>query len=284
MKEGKFEIPIIKSSEIEYVKEIARGTYGAVYLGKWHGLEVAIKKLKPSSAEKNGGVSDFWREALILCHLRHPNIVNFHGVVSDGPVTDTATVTEFMVSGSLGKVLGKKDRTVDHRKRILIAMDISLGMEYLHANNIVHFDLKSENLLVNTRNPLRPVCKIGDLGLSLLKQNEGVDMSMRGTLSWMAPELLNKKRSLVTEKVDIYSFGVVMWELLTGERPYAKMQPKDIIVGVADGTLGLEIPSWCEPGWRSLMERCWSAEPDSRPSFSDIVKELQGMCSAMNTR
>lgn len=234
MKEGKFEIPIIKSSEIEYVKEIARGTYGAVYLGKWHGLEVAIKKLKPSSAEKNGGVSDFWREALILYHLRHPNIVKFHGVVSDGPVTDTATVTEFMVSGSLGKVLGKKDRTVDHRKRILIAMDISLGMEYLHANNIVHFDLKSENLLVNTRNPLRPVCKIGDLGLSLLKQNEGVDISMRGTLSWMAPELLNKKRSLVTEKVDIYSFGVVMWELLTGERPYAKMQPKDIIEFLMD--------------------------------------------------
>ncbi|KAL7239774.1 hypothetical protein ACSBR2_005616 [Camellia fascicularis] len=283
------ELQTIKNSDLEYIKELGSGTYGTVFYGKWKGCDVAIKKLKPScftdgAPEHDRLVADYWKEAHILGQLHHPHIVAFYGVVMDGPVTNLATVTEYMVNGSLKQVLQRKDRTIDRRKRLIIAMDAAFGMEYLHEKNIVHFDLKSHNFLVNMRDPQRPVCKIGDLGLSKIKQRTLVSGGIRGTIPWMAPELLNSKKNMVTEKVDVYSFGIVMWELLTGEEPYRNMRSEEIIAGIIKGNLHPEIPSWCDPAWRSLMERCWSSDPDSRPAFSEIAKELRAMSAAMNIK
>ncbi|XP_059431639.1 uncharacterized protein LOC132165163 [Corylus avellana] len=282
------ELQTIKNTDLEYIKEIGSGMYGTVYYGKWKGSDVAIKRIKPScftgdSLGEDRLVTDFWKEAHVLGELNHPNIVAFYGVVTDGPVTNLAAVTEYMVNGSLKQVLRTKDRTIDRRKRIIIAMDAAFGMEYLHGKNIVHFDLKSHNLLVNMRDPHRPVCKIGDLGLSKIKQKTLVSGGIRGTIPWMAPELLNSK-DMVTEKVDVYSFGIVMWELLTGEEPYVNLRSKEIIAGIIKGNLRLEIPSWCDPTWRSLMERCWSSDPDSRPAFSEIAKELRTMSATLNIK
>ncbi|XP_022752183.1 uncharacterized protein LOC111300839 [Durio zibethinus] len=279
----------IRSSDLEYIKELGAGAYGTVFYGKWKGSDVAIKRLKPTcfsegSVEEERLVADFWREAHILGQLHHPNIVALYGVVTDCPLTSLATVAEYMVNGSLKQVLRRKDRTIDRRKRLTIAMDAAFGMEYLHEKNIVHFDLKSHNFLVNMRDPQRPVCKIGDLGLSKIKQRTLISGGVRGTIPWMAPELLNTKKNLVTEKVDVYSFGIVMWELLTGEEPYTNLHSKEIIAGIIKGTLRPEIPSWCDPAWRSLMESCWSTDPNSRPAFSEIVKELRTMSAAMNIK
>ncbi|XP_030549989.2 uncharacterized protein LOC115754935 isoform X2 [Rhodamnia argentea] len=279
----------IKTTDIECIKELGSGTYGTVYYGKWKGSDVAIKRLKSccftdGAAREDRLVADFWKEAHLLGQLHHPNIVAFYGAVSDGPVTSLATVTEYMVNGSLKQALRKKDRTIDRRKRLIIAMDAAFGMEYLHEKNIVHFDLKSHNLLVNMRDPQRPVCKIGDLGLSKIKQKTLVSGGVRGTIPWMAPELFINKNNMVTEKVDVYSFGIVMWELLTGEEPYANLRSEDIIASIIKGTLRPKIPSWCDPAWRSLMERCWSTDVNSRPTFSDIAKELRAMSAAMNIK
>ncbi|KAB2609781.1 hypothetical protein D8674_040163 [Pyrus ussuriensis x Pyrus communis] len=283
------ELQTIKSSDLEFIKELGSGTYGTVYYGKWKGSDVAIKKIKPScftedTVKQERLLADFWKEARILSQLHHPNIVAFYGVVSDGPVTDLATVTEYMVNGSLKQVLQKKDRTIDRRKRLIIAMDAAFGMEYLHEKNIVHFDLKSHNFLVNMRDPQRPVCKIGDLGLSKIKQRTLVSGGVRGTIPWMAPELLSGNNNLVTEKVDVYSFGIVMWELLTGEEPYGRLRSEEMIAGIIKGSLRPEIPSWCDPTWRSLMERCWSSDPNTRPTFSEIAKDLRAMSAAMNIK
>ncbi|KAK9947613.1 hypothetical protein M0R45_003229 [Rubus argutus] len=284
------ELQTIRNCDLEFIKELGSGTYGTVYHGKWKGSNVAIKKIKPScftdGTLEDRLLADFWKEAHILGQLHHPNIVAFYGVVTDGPVTNLATVTEYMVNGSLKQVLRRKDRTIDRRKRLIIAMDAAFGMEYLHEKSIVHFDLKSHNFLVNMRDPQRPVCKIGDLGLSKIKQRTLVSGGVRGTVPWMAPELLNshRKNNLVTEKVDVYSFGIVMWELLAGEEPYADLRSEEIIAGIIKGSLRPEIPSWCDPTWRSLMERCWSSDPESRPPFSEIAKELRAMSAAMNIK
>ncbi|XVE98286.1 hypothetical protein REPUB_Repub03eG0092300 [Reevesia pubescens] len=283
------ELQTIRSSDLEYIKELGVGAYGTVFYGKWKGSDVAIKRLKPScfsedSVEEERLVAEFWKEAHILGQLHHPNIVALYGVVTDSPLTSLATVAEYMVNGSLKQVLRRKDRTIDRRKRLIIAMDAAFGMEYLHEKKIVHFDLKSDNFLVNMKDPRRPVCKIGDLGLSKIKQRTLVSGGVRGTIPWMAPELLNTKNNLVTEKVDVYSFGVVMWELLTGEEPYTGLRSEEIIAGIIKGTLRPEIPGWCDPAWRSLMERCWSTDPDSRPAFSEIAKELRAMSAAMDIK
>uniref|UniRef100_A0A0D9VLX9 Protein kinase domain-containing protein n=1 Tax=Leersia perrieri TaxID=77586 RepID=A0A0D9VLX9_9ORYZ len=279
----------INNDDLEEIRELGSGTYGAVYHGKWRGCDVAIKRIKASCfagrpSERERLIADFWREALILSSLHHPNVVSFYGVVRDGPDGSLATVTEFMINGSLKQFLRKKDRTIDRRKRVILAMDAAFGMEYLHGKNIVHFDLKCENLLVNMRDPQRPICKIGDLGLSKVKQHTLVSGGVRGTLPWMAPELLSGKTNMVSEKIDVYSFGIVMWELLTGEEPYSDMRGAAIIGGIVNNSLRPQIPSWCDPEWKSLMESCWATDPADRPSFTEISQRLRKMAAAMNVK
>ncbi|XAR50731.1 Non-specific serine/threonine protein kinase [Bertholletia excelsa] len=280
--DGLGRLQIISNSDLEELRELGSGTFGTVYHGKWRGTDVAIKRIndrcfagKPSEQERMR--DDFWNEAIKLADLHHPNVVAFYGVVLDGPGGSVATVTEYMVNGSLRNALQKNERNLDKRKRLLIAMDVAFGMEYLHGKNIVHFDLKSDNLLVNLRDPHRPICKVGDLGLSKVKCQTLISGGVRGTLPWMAPELLNGSSSLVSEKVDVFSFGIVLWELLTGEEPYADLHYGAIIGGIVSNTLRPPVPESCDPEWRSLMERCWSSETLERPSFTEIANELRAM-------
>ncbi|AQL04539.1 Protein kinase superfamily protein with octicosapeptide/Phox/Bem1p domain [Zea mays] len=163
-------------------------------------------------------------------------------------------------------------------------MDTAFGMEYLHSKNIVHFDLKSDNLLVNLRDPQRPICKVGDLGLSKVKCQTLISGGVRGTLPWMAPELLNGSSSLVSEKVDVFSFGIVLWELLTGEEPYADLHYGVIIGGIVSNTLRPPVPDSCDPEWRSLMEQCWSTEPSERPNFTEVVNRLRSMAASQKVQ
>ncbi|KAK8369351.1 hypothetical protein V6Z12_A01G106800 [Gossypium hirsutum] len=285
---GEFDIntlQLIMNEDLEELRELGSGTFGTVYHGKWRGSDVAIKRIKKScftgrSSEQERLTNEFWREADILSKLHHPNVVAFYGVVQDGPGGTMATVTEFMVDGSLRHVLLRKDRLLDRRKKLIIAMDAAFGMEYLHSKNIVHFDLKCDNLLVNLKDPSRPICKVGDFGLSKIKRNTLVSGGVRGTLPWMAPELLNGGSNKVSEKVDVFSFGIVLWEILTGEEPYANMHYGAIIGGIVSNTLRPTIPSFCDPEWRKLMEQCWSPNPAARPSFTEIASRLRTMSAA----
>uniref|UniRef100_A0A0D9WSL3 Protein kinase domain-containing protein n=1 Tax=Leersia perrieri TaxID=77586 RepID=A0A0D9WSL3_9ORYZ len=280
---------IIKNNDLEELQELGSGTFGTVYHGKWRGSDVAIKRIndrcfagKPSEQDKMR--NDFWNEASKLADLHHPNVVAFYGVVLDGPGGSIATVTEYMVNGSLRTALLKNAKTLDRRKRLIIAMDTAFGMEYLHNKNIVHFDLKSDNLLVNLRDPQRPICKVGDLGLSKVKCQTLISGGVRGTLPWMAPELLNGSSSLVSEKVDVFSFGIVLWELLTGEEPYADLHYGVIIGGIVSNTLRPPVPDSCDPEWRSLMEQCWSTEPSERPTFTEIAGRLRSMAASQKVQ
>ncbi|GAA0153356.1 non-receptor serine/threonine protein kinase [Lithospermum erythrorhizon] len=275
-------LQIIDNDDLEELRELGAGTFGTVYHGKWRGTDVAIKRIKKScfagrSSEQERMTIEFWREAEILSKLHHPNVVAFYGVVQDGPGGTMATVAEFMVDGSLRHVLLRKDRHLDRRKRIIIAMDAAFGMEYLHSKSIVHFDLKCDNLLVNLKDPSRPICKVGDFGLSKVRRNTLVSGGVRGTLPWMAPELLNGGSNKVSEKVDVFSFGIVLWEILTGEEPYANMHYGAIIGGIVNNTLRPTIPSYCDAEWRKLMEQCWAPNPSVRPSFTEIASRLRVM-------
>ncbi|XP_040993868.1 LOW QUALITY PROTEIN: uncharacterized protein LOC121240468 [Juglans microcarpa x Juglans regia] len=286
MEAGIYGLQIISNADLEELKELGSGTFGTVYHGKWRGTDVAIKRIRKScfqgnSSEQERLIKDFWREARILSTLHHPNVVAFYGVVPDGPEGTLATVTEFMANGSLRNVLLRKDRVLDRQKRLIIAMDAAFGMEYLHLKNIVHFDLKCDNLLVNLRDPERPICKVGDFGLSRIKRNTLVSGGVRGTLPWMAPELLSGSSSRVSEKVDVFSFGIVMWEILTSEEPYANMHCGAIIGGIVNNTLRPPIPKRCDPEWKKLMEECWSPDPTARPSFTEITNRLRDMSTAV---
>ncbi|KAL0863836.1 hypothetical protein Bca101_042954 [Brassica carinata] len=286
---GIYNLQIIKNTDLEDLHELGSGTFGTVYYGKWRGTDVAIKRIKNScfsgrSSEQGRQTKDFWREARILANLHHPNVVAFYGVVPKGPGESMATVTEFMVNGSLRHALQRKDRSLDRRKKLMITLDAAFGMEYLHMKNIVHFDLKCDNLLVNLRDTQRPICKVGDFGLSRIKRNTLVSGGVRGTLPWMAPELLNGSSNRVSEKVDVFSFGIAMWEILTGQEPYADMHCGAIIGGIVSNTLRPSVPEKCDNLWRELMEQCWSFDPAIRPSFTEIIDRLRLMSVALQPK
>ncbi|KAB1203763.1 hypothetical protein CJ030_MR8G011175 [Morella rubra] len=131
---------------------------------------------------------------------------------------------------------------------------------------------------------LLPAFQVGDFGLSRIKRNTLVSGGVRGTLPWMAPELLNGSSSRVSEKVDVFSFGIALWELLTGEEPYANMHCGAIIGGIVSNTLRPQLPKRCDPQWKRLMEECWSPDPAARPSFTEITNRLRDMSLALQKK
>ncbi|CDO99392.1 unnamed protein product [Coffea canephora] len=278
-------LPIIPYADLVVLKLLGSGRYGIVYHGKWMGTDVAIKIFDKSRVTKDyldRLTKTFWREAQILSKLCHPLVVAFYGVVLDGPEGALAYVTEYMLDGSLSALLEKGE--LDRRTKLMLLLNVASGMEYLHSQGVVHFDLKGPNLLVNLGDPQRPVCKVADFGLSKIKQNALVSGRKRGPLRQMAPELLNGRRNKVSDKVDVYSFGITMWETETEEVPYGDLSLDAIKSGVVYFNLRPAIPEYCDPELRKLMEECWSPDPAARPSFTQIRERLQAMLMAPAAR
>ena len=143
--------------------------------------------------------------------------------------------------------------------------EIVAGMQYLHKKQIIHRDVKSPNILMGYDNRL----KISDLDSHTCgSADSDATISFRGTPNWMAPELIRSEKC--SGKVDVWSFGVVIWELLTRHEPYKTLNSNQVIFGVGGGKLKLPIPSSCPPQIAALLEMCWKSEPHLRPSFHQI--------------
>jgi len=286
---GPLEIPTnlqpIDELDVTLVAELGRGQFGTVWLGRWLGIHVALKQIHDLQ-----GVScqELVQEAEMLASLRHPCVVAFYGMVAgESPMT----ALEFMPGGSLKSAMQqlKAKTEVSAQARVQMALRVARGMEYLHSRKVVHFDLKAENLLCDLRHLEEPVIKIADMGLSKTKLTTFISGNMRGTVPWMAPELFfgsseepgpveAQEGPMVTEKVDVFSFGVVMWEIWQlGETPYNHLNMSQIFNGVMSDTLRPSVPDDCHPLWTSLMTSCWTSRPSKRPDFPEIAHQLEGI-------
>eukprot|EP01113_Clastostelium_recurvatum_P006166 TRINITY_DN1279_c3_g1_i2.p1 TRINITY_DN1279_c3_g1~~TRINITY_DN1279_c3_g1_i2.p1 ORF type:complete len:809 (-),score=114.42 TRINITY_DN1279_c3_g1_i2:20-2446(-) len=261
----------IDLAEVKLERKIGRGSFGDVYLAWWAGTLVAVKKLHAELAEPED-ISDFTKEVGIMASLSHRNVVQFHGASVRAP--ELFVVTEFMERGDLYHVL--KDNQINLALKIGIAKDIARGMLYLHTRKppILHRDIKSLNILIDKY--WRAV--IADFGFSRVKAKSLVD-TMTGTPYWTAPEVLRCEP--YNEKADVFSYGVVLWEILTQEEPYLGMHPNQVIGAVAWKVPGLRppVPSY-PPGsppakLADLVVRCWSDSPDHRPDFDTVLIELE---------
>uniref|UniRef100_A0A673X5B9 Mitogen-activated protein kinase kinase kinase 12 n=1 Tax=Salmo trutta TaxID=8032 RepID=A0A673X5B9_SALTR len=250
--EESWEVPFEEISDLQWV---GSGAQGAVFLGKFHGEDVAVKKVRDIKET----------EIKHLRKLKHPNIITFKGICTQAPCY--CILMEYCAQGQLYEVL-RAGRKITPSLLIDWAMGIAGGMNYLHLHKIIHRDLKSPNMLI-THDDL---VKISDFGTSKELIDKSMKMSFAGTVAWMAPEVIRNEP--VSEKVDIWSFGVVLWEMLTGEVPYKDVDSSAIIWGVGNNSLNLPIPESCPDGFKILLRQCWNCKPRNRPSFRQILLHL----------
>ncbi|XP_057850097.2 probable serine/threonine-protein kinase SIS8 [Cryptomeria japonica] len=255
--------------DITLGERIGLGSYGEVYRGDWHGTEVAVKKFLDQDISGDA-LEEFRSEVRIMKRLRHPNVVLFMGAITRAP--NLSIVTEFLPRGSLYRLIHRPNNQLDEKKRLRMALDVAKGMNYLHSSTpvIVHRDLKSPNLLVDKN----WVVKVCDFGLSRMKHNTFLSSkSTAGTAEWMAPEVLRNEPS--NEKCDVYSFGVILWELTTLQQPWGGMNPMQVVGAVGFQHRQLDIPNDMDPTIADIIRQCWHTDPKLRPSFSDIMTALR---------
>ncbi|WVZ77303.1 hypothetical protein U9M48_025186 [Paspalum notatum var. saurae] len=255
--------------DLDIGERIGLGSYGEVYHADWNGTEVAVKKFLDQDLS---GVSleQFKCEVRIMSRLRHPNVVLFLGYVTQPP--NLSILTEYLPRGSLYRLLHRPNSQIDEVRRLKMALDVAKGMNYLHSSHptIVHRDLKSPNLLVDKN----WVVKVSDFGMSRLKHHTFLSSkSTAGTPEWMAPEVLRNEPS--NEKCDVYSFGVILWELATMRVPWSGLNPMQVVGAVGFQNRRLDIPKEVDPQVASIISSCWDNDPSKRPSFSQLLSPLK---------
>ncbi|CAI5672279.1 mitogen-activated protein kinase kinase kinase 11 [Oreochromis niloticus] len=275
---GEFEPEEVDFRELSLEEVIGVGGFGKVYRGTWRGALVAVKAARQDPDEDISVTAQNVRqEARLFSMLTHPNIIALKGVCLQEP--NLCLIMEYASGGPLSRALA--GRRIPPHVLVNWAVQIARGMLYLHSEAIVpviHRDLKSNNILL--AEPIENECmegltlKITDFGLAR-EWHKTTKMSTAGTYAWMAPEVI--KSSTFSKGSDVWSYGVLLWELLTGEAPYRGIDGLAVAYGVAVNKLTLPIPSTCPEPFAQLMSECWDQDPHRRPNFSSILAQLMAL-------
>jgi len=267
---------IINADEISLEEQVGIGSFAQVFKGNWKGAPVAIKRFSFFDIDSQKEVlDDFYKETALMSSLHHPNIVKFYGVAKKHPYL--YLITEYCEKGSLYSILNNKEIRLSNRKILKMALDVVRGMEYLHGSNppIIHRDLKTGNLLCDKGWTV----KVADFGLSRVVDSNKRRMTFCGTIETCAPEILNKDRTY-TEKVDVYSFGIVLWEMHTRQPIYPDLNFFELSEKIVYQDLRPDInliPPKVHKNIPILIKKCWQREPKNRPSFTEIRLELEAI-------
>ncbi|XP_032384822.1 mitogen-activated protein kinase kinase kinase 20 isoform X1 [Etheostoma spectabile] len=253
----------IRFDDIHFYENCGGGSFGSVYRARWisQDKEVAVKKLLKIE-----------NEAEILSVLSHRNIIQFYGAIVEAP--NYGIVTEYASGGSLYDYLSSDEsEEMDMGQIMTWATEMARGMHYLHSEapvKVIHRDLKSRNVVVAADK----VLKICDFGASKFLTHT-THMSLVGTFPWMAPEVIQSLP--VSETCDTFSYGVVLWEMLTREIPFKGLEGLQVAWLVVEKNERLTIPSGCPASFAELMRNCWATEPKERPMFKQILSTLESM-------
>ncbi|KAL6006968.1 Serine/threonine-protein kinase ht1 [Asimina triloba] len=252
-------------SQLLIGRKFASGRHSRIYRGIYKQRDVAIKLISQPEEDSILAAAlerQFTSEVALLFRLKHPNIL------TKPPVF--CIITEYLAGGSLRQFLHRQEPySLSHDLVLKLALDIARGLHYLHSQGVLHRDLKSENLLLGD-----DMCvKVADFGISCLESQCGSGRGITGTYRWMAPEMIKEKNH--SRKVDVYSFGIVLWELLTALTPFHDMTPEQAAFAVSQKNARPPLPANCPPAFSHLMNKCWSTNPDKRPQFEEIVSMLE---------
>ncbi|KAB2052376.1 hypothetical protein ERO13_A12G109400v2 [Gossypium hirsutum] len=260
--------------DMDEATRIGEGAYGEVFLVNWRGTEVAAKTIRSTIASNPKAKNTFLKELALWQQLRHPNIVQFLGVLKHSD--RLIFLTEYLRNGSLYDILKKKGR-LDTKTAISYALDIARGMNYLHQHKphaIIHRDLTPRNVLQDEAGRL----KVTDFGLSKIAQEKdsyGYKMTGgTGSYRYMAPEVY--RRESYGKSVDVFSFALILHEMFQGG-PSNRAETAEQIAdkrAYEDSRPPLSSFLYPEP-IKMLLKECWHKNPDCRPTFEEIILQLE---------
>jgi hypothetical protein len=262
-----WEVPF---QEIRLIRVLGQGRTGRTFLAEWRGERVAAKVLSLEDDLVNSGirVEQFQSELALVSRLDHPNVVKFVGASARPP--RYIILFELCEGDILALVKNPKKKRYSF---FHLALGAAHGLAYLHRNQIMHRDVKPENLMLDKLGRV----KVVDFGLSVYlgekKKNEPT--AETGTYRYMAPEVM--LHQAYSFPADVYSFGMVMWVLLTRKAPFEESTPLQTAMAVARSEARPKMPSSVPPALASLIRACWDKDPSVRPTFEDIIAGLQGI-------
>ncbi|XP_021325405.1 raf-1 proto-oncogene, serine/threonine kinase a isoform X1 [Danio rerio] len=264
----------IEANEVVLLSRIGSGSFGTVHKGKWHG-DVAVKVLKVTNPTPEQ-FQAFRNEVAVLRKTRHVNILLFMGYMTKG---NLAIVTQWCEGSSLYKHLHVLETNFQMFQLIDIARQTAQGMDYLHAKNIIHRDMKSNNIFLHEGLTV----KIGDFGLATVKARWSGSQQVEqpsGSILWMAPEVIRMQdNNPYSFQSDVYSYGIVLFELMTGELPYSQIGNRDqIIFMVGRGYLSPDLSKLykrCPKAMKRLVADCIKKSKDERPLFPQILSSIE---------
>lgn len=262
---------IINISDYEFVKKLGNGSYGSVnlYRHKTTKEEYAIKQFFEVTSKKN-----YMKEIVILFKMRHVAILQIRGFTIPSDSSEPLSImTDYMSNGSLYDVLNKERRGLapegwDMTKKAKVIFRIACALMYVHERGGCHRDIKTANILLDKDFN----AYLSDFGLSTLCV-ENTQSSYKGTPTYMAPELFLEDQK-ITEKVDIYAFAIVVYEILTLTTPFEKFpNPFQISHFVTKGGRP-DLKNIECPDMASFIEQCWDQDPANRPSSRALVNHM----------
>jgi len=257
---------VINRDDITLQEKIGKGEFGDVRLGMYNGSKVAVKELiKDTSA----ATQKFLTEAKVMTSLQHENLVRLLGLVIEDKNgrNKIFLVTEFMGKGSLLEYLRSRGRQyVTKKDQIGFAYDTCCGMAYLESQLVVHRDLAARNVLLADDGQ----AKVADFGLA---STDGANIdSGKLPIKWTAPEAL--RLSQFSNKSDMWSFGVLLWEIYSfGRVPYPRIPLGDVVKHVEKG-YQMEAPEGCPQQVYTIMKEAWELDPAARPTFHQAQENL----------
>jgi serine/threonine protein kinase len=264
----------INANEIRFDPErdfLGKGSFGRVYAGRCRGKEVAVKvPVKQQLSDKD--LAAFRHEVLMMSKIFHPNVCLFMGATTS---QGNFRIVSELLHTDVERLL-RSEQELSLHERVRMAKDAALGVNWLHGiSGIIHRDLKPANLLVDSNLTV----KLTDFGFAQLRP-ESEDETLedgrggaKGTPLWMAPEIMMGKP--FTEKVDVYSFGIILWQILTRQEPFAHHKNLKLFrIAVCKRGERPPMPPDAPPRLRQLIEACWDGDSNRRPPFKKIVHQL----------